>query len=182
MISGSGGDPSGPTPLSPPTPRAARAREEKRAPAGEEQRRREATDAAERQRVMREAEAAAERAHAAERQRIAEEHRRREAEETAERQRLMREAEAAGIPYAPYSAGWVGLPGQDHILVTAADSPLALDLRDAVAGTDPRYPVDGVDGFDVLQCRAPLPGGGFGPDTCPNAGGLDQNLDAKIIG
>lgn len=31
------------------------------------------------------------------------------------------EAEAAGIPYAPYSAGWVGLPGQDGALVPGED-------------------------------------------------------------
>jgi hypothetical protein len=49
------------------------------------------------------------------------------------------------------------------------------DQRDTVAGIDPRYPLDGMDGFDVHQCRAPVEGG-FGPDTCPNAGGLDQNI------
>ncbi|NIR41182.1 MAG: hypothetical protein GWN73_37415, partial [Actinobacteria bacterium] len=27
------------------------------------------------------------------------------------------EAEAAGIPYMPYSAGWVGLPGQEGALI-----------------------------------------------------------------
>lgn len=31
------------------------------------------------------------------------------------------EAEAAGIPYIPYSAGWVGLPGQDGALVPGED-------------------------------------------------------------
>lgn len=31
------------------------------------------------------------------------------------------EAEAAGIPYIPYSAGWVGLPGQDGSLVPGED-------------------------------------------------------------
>ena len=31
------------------------------------------------------------------------------------------EAEAAGIPYAPYSAGWVGLPGQEGALVPGED-------------------------------------------------------------
>ncbi|WP_328995749.1 hypothetical protein OG394_13915 [Kribbella sp. NBC_01245] len=54
------------------------------------------------------------------------------------------------------------------------------DHRDVVAGNDPRYPVDGVDGFDVLQCRAANPDGTFGPDTCPNAGGLDQNIYGAI--
>ncbi|GAB2666705.1 sialidase family protein [Kribbella swartbergensis] len=54
------------------------------------------------------------------------------------------------------------------------------DHRDVVPGTDPRYPVDGVDGFDVLQCRAANPDGTFGPDTCPNAGGLDQNIYGAV--
>lgn len=31
------------------------------------------------------------------------------------------EAEAAGIPYIPYSAGWVGLPGQDGSLLPGED-------------------------------------------------------------
>jgi ribose transport system substrate-binding protein len=31
------------------------------------------------------------------------------------------EAEAAGIPYVPYSAGWVGLPGQDGALIPGED-------------------------------------------------------------
>ncbi len=30
-------------------------------------------------------------------------------------------AEAAGIPYVPYSAGWVGLPGQDGALIPGTD-------------------------------------------------------------
>lgn len=67
----------------------------------------------------------------------------------------------------------------DYNYASAAGNRLFVvwtDQRDAVLGTDPRYPVDGVDGFDVLQCRAALPGGGFGPDTCPHAGGLDQNI------
>ncbi|WP_157630405.1 sialidase family protein [Kribbella catacumbae] len=54
------------------------------------------------------------------------------------------------------------------------------DHRDVVAGTDPRYPIDGVDGFDVLQCRAANPDGTFGPDTCPNNGGLDQNIYGAV--
>jgi hypothetical protein len=48
------------------------------------------------------------------------------------------------------------------------------DNRDVVPGSDPREnanPADG-DGFDVKQCRATP----SSPDTCPNAGGLDQNI------
>ncbi|MGH3462466.1 MAG: sialidase family protein [Kribbellaceae bacterium] len=56
------------------------------------------------------------------------------------------------------------------------------DHRDVVPGVDPRYPVDGMDGFDVLQCRVANPDGTFGPDTCPSAGGLDQNIYGAVIG
>jgi hypothetical protein len=46
-----------------------------------------------------------------------------------------------------------------------------------VAGTDPREGGDSdTDGADVKQCRAQNPDGSFGPDTCPFAGGLDQNI------
>jgi hypothetical protein len=55
------------------------------------------------------------------------------------------------------------------------------DQRDTVPGTDPRYPVDGVDGFDVLQCRAQAADGSWGADTCPSAGGLDQNIYGAVI-
>ncbi|MDH2413441.1 hypothetical protein [Nocardioides sp. CER19] len=48
------------------------------------------------------------------------------------------------------------------------------DTRQVAPGDDPRYV--GGEGFDVLQCRAPQPGGTFGADTCPNAGGLDQDI------
>ncbi|WP_436500550.1 hypothetical protein [Actinokineospora sp. HUAS TT18] len=62
----------------------------------------------------------------------------------------------------------------------AASGPTVLmtwtDQRDTVPGTDPRYPVDGTDGFDVLQCRV-----AGGPDTCPSAGGLDQNIYGKVV-
>jgi hypothetical protein len=48
------------------------------------------------------------------------------------------------------------------------------DTRQVTPGDDPRYA--GGEGFDVLQCRAANPDGTFGPDTCPNAGGLDQDI------
>jgi hypothetical protein len=51
------------------------------------------------------------------------------------------------------------------------------DWRNVVAGTDPREGGDSdADGADVMQCRAQNPDGSFGPDTCPFAGGLDQNI------
>jgi hypothetical protein len=31
-------------------------------------------------------------------------------------------------------------------------------------------------GADVLQCRTQTPDGSFTGDTCPRAGGLDQNI------
>jgi len=68
----------------------------------------------------------------------------------------------------------------DYNYISAAGSTALMgwtDQRDTVPGTDPRYTNgDGTDGFDVLQCRAPQPGGSFGPDTCPDAGGLDENV------
>jgi hypothetical protein len=51
------------------------------------------------------------------------------------------------------------------------------DWRDVVAGSDPREDGDNdADAADVMQCRAQNPDGSFGPDTCPWAGGLDQNI------
>ena len=56
------------------------------------------------------------------------------------------------------------------------------DGRNTAPGADPRYPLDGTDGFDVLQCRAQNPDGSWGADTCPNAGGLDQNIWGLVLG
>ena len=39
----------------------------------------------------------------------------------------------------------------------------------------------GPDGFDVLQCRVLVPEGVWGPDTCPVAGGLDQNIYGRVL-
>jgi hypothetical protein len=48
------------------------------------------------------------------------------------------------------------------------------DTRQVVPGDDPRYA--GGEGFDVHQCRVQAADGTWGPDTCPNAGGLDQDI------
>jgi hypothetical protein len=53
------------------------------------------------------------------------------------------------------------------------------DTRQVAPGDDPRYV--GGEGFDVLQCRAAQPDGTFGPDTCPNAGGLDQDIFGTVF-
>lgn len=48
------------------------------------------------------------------------------------------------------------------------------DTRQVVGGDDPRYV--GGEGFDVMQCRTQNPDGTYSADTCPNAGGLDQDI------
>lgn len=53
------------------------------------------------------------------------------------------------------------------------------DNRDVVPGTDPRETVQ--DGFDVDMCVALQPDGTYGPNTCPNSGGLDQNIYGNSI-
>jgi hypothetical protein len=50
------------------------------------------------------------------------------------------------------------------------------DWRNTVGGIDQREPASDVTGADVKQCRAPLPDGTWGPDTCPRDGGLDQDI------
>jgi hypothetical protein len=50
------------------------------------------------------------------------------------------------------------------------------DWRDTVPGTDPREPASDATGGDVWQCRARQADGSWGADTCPRAGGLDQNI------
>jgi hypothetical protein len=53
------------------------------------------------------------------------------------------------------------------------------DNRDVLPGDDPREEVQ--DGFDVNMCVAQLPDGTFGPNTCPNSGGLDQSIYGNTI-
>ncbi len=48
------------------------------------------------------------------------------------------------------------------------------DTRQVRPGDDPRY--RGGEGFDVFQCRTADADGNFGADTCPNAGGVDQDI------
>jgi hypothetical protein len=47
------------------------------------------------------------------------------------------------------------------------------DNRDVIPGTDPRETTQ--DGFDVHMCVT-VTNGVAGPNTCPNAGGFDQNI------
>ena len=69
--------------------------------------------------------------------------------------------------------------GDYNYVAVAGTSTLGAwtDQRDTVPGTDPRYTNgDGTDGFDVHQCRTQNPDGSFSVDTCPDDGGLDQNI------
>ncbi len=53
------------------------------------------------------------------------------------------------------------------------------DNRNVLPGDDPREAVQ--DGFDVNMCVALQPDGTYGPNTCPNSGGLDQNIYGNTI-
>jgi hypothetical protein len=74
--------------------------------------------------------------------------------------------------------------GGDYLYVSSVGSfafGTWTDWRDVVPGGDPREGGDSdADTADVLQCRAPLATGGFGADTCPWAGGLDQNIYGNV--
>ena len=50
------------------------------------------------------------------------------------------------------------------------------DWRNTVGGTDQRETTVDETGADVLQCRTTLASGTVTGDTCPRAGGLDQNI------
>jgi len=52
------------------------------------------------------------------------------------------------------------------------------DYRNTVGGVDLREAGDDDNdpGADVLQCRTALPDGSITGDTCPRAGGLDQDI------
>jgi hypothetical protein len=73
----------------------------------------------------------------------------------------------------------------DYNYISAVGSTVLLDwtdTRDTVPGTDPRYTNgDGTDGFDVVQCRTETSPGVWSADTCPNAGGLDQNIYGAVV-
>jgi hypothetical protein len=70
--------------------------------------------------------------------------------------------------------------GGDYLWVTSMGDfaySVWTDWRNTVAGTDPRETEDTDDGADVKQCRAfDASTGTYGADTCPHAGGLDQDI------
>jgi hypothetical protein len=73
----------------------------------------------------------------------------------------------------------------DYNYISAVGTTVLLDwtdTRETVPGTDPRYTNgDGTDGFDVHQCRTETSPGVWSADTCPNAGGLDQNIFGAVV-
>jgi len=83
------------------------------------------------------------------------------------------------LQYEMFDARSVPFVG-DYNWVSLASTPQGLagymawtDNRDVVAGTDPRETTQ--DGFDVHMCVT-VTGGVAGPNTCPNAGGFNQNI------
>jgi hypothetical protein len=73
----------------------------------------------------------------------------------------------------------------DYLWIDAATDPAGnsltygtwTDYRNTVAGVDQREAGDDdTDGADVLQCRTVTDSGAFTGDTCPRAGGLDQDI------
>jgi hypothetical protein len=66
---------------------------------------------------------------------------------------------------------WISIADGDDVSLVAYAT--WTDNRDVVTGEDLRE--EEQDGFDVLQCREEEDDV-VGPDLCPNAGGLDQNI------
>jgi hypothetical protein len=70
--------------------------------------------------------------------------------------------------------------GGDYLWITSFGSfafGTWTDWRDTVPGVDLREAAsEDHDGADVLQCRNRLSSGAITGDTCPRAGGLDQNI------
>jgi hypothetical protein len=70
----------------------------------------------------------------------------------------------------------------DYLYITSRGSfsyAVWTDWRNTVQGTDPRESPEDADAFtsDVMQCRTCDPSTGTcSSDTCPHAGGLDQNI------
>jgi len=70
--------------------------------------------------------------------------------------------------------------GGDYLYISSVKSfayATWTDWRNVVPGADLREGGDGdADGADVLQCRVVTASGSISGDTCPQAGGLDQNI------
>jgi hypothetical protein len=77
--------------------------------------------------------------------------------------------DARSVPFLG-DYNWVSLVGTDDGI---SGYMTWTDNRDVVPGTDPREETQ--DGFDVHMCVT-VTDGVAGPNTCPNAGGFDQNI------
>ena len=75
--------------------------------------------------------------------------------------------------------------GGDYLYVSSVGAfsyGVWTDWRDVVAGADPREGGDSdADAADVKQCRTQNADGSFTADTCPYAGGLDQNIYGDVM-
>jgi len=73
--------------------------------------------------------------------------------------------------------------GGDYLWISSVGSTAFgtwTDWRDTVAGADQRETEGSNDATDVLQCRSQTSSGAFTGDTCPRAGGLDQNIYGAV--
>jgi len=74
--------------------------------------------------------------------------------------------------------------GGDYLYVSSVGSfsfGTWTDWRNTVPGSDLRESGDDDhDGADVKQCRVVNPDGSIGTDTCPFAGGLDQDIYGAV--
>ena len=82
--------------------------------------------------------------------------------------------------YEQFSGRTVPFAG-DYLWVTSLGNfafTVWSDWRNTRFGTDQRETAEDEDATsaDVWQCRTPTASGGFTGDTCPRAGGLDQNI------
>jgi hypothetical protein len=69
--------------------------------------------------------------------------------------------------------------GGDYLWISSVGSTTFgtwTDWRNTVAGTDQRETEGSNDAADVKQCRTQTSSVAFTGDTCPRAGGLDQNI------
>jgi hypothetical protein len=93
-------------------------------------------------------------------------------------------AASAKLTDTPSNPNWEQFSGRtvpfagDYLWIDAQNGQTFgtwTDWRNTVGGVDPREPASDMTGADVKQCRAPVDGT-WGPDTCPRAGGLDQDI------
>jgi hypothetical protein len=96
----------------------------------------------------------------------------------------IRLSQVTSNPNREQFGGRAGPFGRDYLYISSVRSfacGVWTDWRAVVAGSDPREGGDSdVDSADVKQCRTQNPDGSFTRDTCPFAGGLDQNIFGEV--